>query len=173
MNPVSQNTSPSVQAPTQPSPEMTNLIAQMHDIEAPPPVSWWPIAPGWWLIALLVCFVIYDLTRFGLKTIQHNAYRRQALSLLNTLKPSQTPEFATEVSTLLKRVALTAYPKQRSKITQAHGIVWTNWLNQACPKAVFKTDSTKALSQAPYQSNIVFDASVLKLSAKAWIKLHV
>ena len=32
------------------------LLAQLYDIRDLDPVSWWPLAPGWWVLIVLALF---------------------------------------------------------------------------------------------------------------------
>ena len=57
-------------------------LAQLRDIHLPEPVSWWPPAPGWWLLAVLVLIALVAISVFFYKRYQHNSFRRQALQLL-------------------------------------------------------------------------------------------
>ena len=94
-------------------------LDRLHDIVTPPPVSWWPPAPGWYVgSALLFLSVLLLLIRFGCR-YHANAYRRAALRELQELEQaSRWPELAA----LLKRVALSAFP--RSKVASLTGESW-------------------------------------------------
>ena len=39
-----------------------NPLDQLEPLIAPAPISWWPPAPGWWLLALLALFSWTDLS---------------------------------------------------------------------------------------------------------------
>lgn len=164
--------------PTQTPPEAAGLLEQMHNIDAPNAVTWWPLAMGWWVLIIVSLISIYGLTQFAWHQYRHNAYRRHALSLLGQLTPTADAEFATAISNLLKRVALAAYPQQRAVIARAYGASWINWLNKTCKQPPFADketihNSAEALSHGPYQTNVQFDAVELQRCARAWIKNHV
>lgn len=60
-------------------------LAQLKDLHLPPPPGFWPIAPGWWLLAILCCVLIGLAIRALLIWRRRNAYRRQALAQLKQL----------------------------------------------------------------------------------------
>ena len=31
-------------------------LAQLRDIQLPEPISWWPLAPGWWVLIISVSY---------------------------------------------------------------------------------------------------------------------
>jgi len=35
-----------------------DLIARMRELHLPDPVGWWPPAPGWWVVAVLVAIAL-------------------------------------------------------------------------------------------------------------------
>ena len=60
----------------------SQALAQLHDIHLPTSVGWWPLAPGWYVVAVLILVtfiaVIFLLRRHYLM----GRARRQALQLL-------------------------------------------------------------------------------------------
>src|SRR3990167_10562255 len=38
-------------------------LDQLEPLIAPAPIDWWPPAPGWWLLAVLVPLLLWGLTR--------------------------------------------------------------------------------------------------------------
>mgnify|MGYP001824665194 FL=1 len=60
-------------------------LDRLRDIAEPSPVSWWPLAPGWWcLLAVLAITVILLVLRFY-RQWKADAYRRAALRELESL----------------------------------------------------------------------------------------
>jgi len=107
---------------------MTNDLAsleRLHDIVAPPPVPWWPPAPGWYVLGGVLFFLLALGLVAWLQQYRANAYRREALRELDALEEKQQWQ---ELSVLLKRVALSAFP--RTEVASLTGESWMAWLNQ-------------------------------------------
>ncbi len=108
---------------TNPTPEQ---LQQLKDITLPPQISWWPPALGWQvLITLTILLVLAGLWYYyRYKT----RLKRTALHALQTLPPSvykNNTVLATEVSALLRRVAIQRYGSQ---IAALHGTAWRTYL---------------------------------------------
>jgi hypothetical protein len=92
---------------------LSTSLDQMHDIIIPPSVSFWPLAPGWYALALLV--VTYGFY-VGLKywfTYQKNLYRREALEVLDALQEEDASQEISILLGLMKRVGLQHYGRER------------------------------------------------------------
>src|SRR5262245_52349452 len=93
-------------------------LARLHDIVVPPAVGWWPPAPGWyWLLGFAVLAAL-ALLLHGFAVWQRNRYRREALAELATLERQACDRKTRDgvpagISELLKRTALTAFPRPR------------------------------------------------------------
>ncbi len=158
--------------PAQPTPDMAQLLAQLHGIVSPDPVSDWPIAIGWWILAITLVTLFVSVVYFSLQSYNNNAYRRKALIIIEQMTAEPSPAFATAVSALLKRVALAAFPSQRQSIVGAYGQQWPAWLNEKVAAPLFNENCSRALAEAPYKQNIEFDAQQLRMTTRAWIKAH-
>lgn len=108
-------------------------LAQLRDIHAPDPLGWWPPAPGWWLLlALLVAGLA--LTGWLLyRRYRANGYRRAARrELEHSWARLQTSgdrdRYVHELSQILRRTALTAYPA--AVVNTLHGEAWLRFLDQ-------------------------------------------
>ena len=91
------------------SPEMQAELARLHDIRLPPPVGWWPLAPGWWVLFALLLVVI--MVALALEYRRRRTVRYIALRELSGLKArlaakAPAPDVATELAVLLRRVVL-------------------------------------------------------------------
>lgn len=154
------------------SPQAQQLLAQMHDITPPPPVSWWPPAPGWWILAIVILGLLIWAGRTWFLYRQRNRYRQQANAELSRLTSTDANPLAAQVSELLKRTALTAYPAQHTLIANSFGDDWVALLNQTCRTRPFTEAAAQALSKGPYQPNLQVDEASLKSAARAWINQH-
>ena len=61
-----------------------DLLSQLRDIHAAAPVSWWPPAPGWWVLALLVLVLLVWAGRRMLAR-----FRVYRLSLIHISEPTR------------------------------------------------------------------------------------
>ncbi|WP_394690580.1 DUF4381 domain-containing protein [Hoeflea sp.] len=111
------------------APEIAAQLEQLKDIHLPEPISWWPLAPGWWaLIGGVIVLIIATCTVIAARrrTVRYAALRQlQKLQAAQHDKPL-SPELATEISVLLRRIALRMAPEQL--IGPAHGEAWETYL---------------------------------------------
>lgn len=152
-------------------------LERLHDIVAPPPAPWWPPAPGWlWLLAILGVLVALALLR-GLIHWQRNRYRREALAELRHLEHSagegNTEALLLALSTLLKRVALTAYDRER--VAGLTGTAWFAFLDRT-GGTTFGEGLGQALASANYREcDAGWDANTTRAliaEVRTWIRCH-
>ena len=99
-------------------------LDNLRDIAEPVPVSWWPLAPGWWVV---IAVTAVTLLAFGYRAWQRwkaNAYRRAALAELHSATSDA------DVAEVLKRTALSAFP--RTNVASLTGAAWCRWLSDTC-----------------------------------------
>ncbi len=154
-----------------PSPEALELLSQMHDIAAPTPVGWWPLAPGWWIVAIISLILSSAAFLLWYYNKHQGSYRGSALYLLRQLNNSDDESYLLAINQLLKRVALRAYPRLQAHIVAVHGNAWTDWLSSSCT-ATLPNDALSALGEHSYQANTRFDCKQLEAMATTWIKHH-
>lgn len=156
-------------------------LDQLHDIVVPAPVPWWPPAPGWyWVIGFAVAGLFVVLIR-GFIRWQHNRYRREALAELTRLEPDlgnvdQRAVGLLSLSELLKRTALTAFP--REDVASLTGPEWFAFLDRTGKGTKFSKNLGGVLEQAIHNPRAVsaIDQSLLDelvTAVRHWIKHHV
>jgi type II secretory pathway component PulF len=81
-------------------------LLELRDIHDVPPPGFWPPAPGWWIIALLVLLALIALSRRLLR--RYSRWRRQRVALVMLANIYQAfaqdkdaSRFAAEVSMLI------------------------------------------------------------------------
>lgn len=145
------------------TPDPTDL-ANLRDIVLPPPIAWWPPAPGWWVLGagVLACALLLVL-RFVLR-YRANAYRREAARAL------RDPTAAPAIAAVLKRVALVAYP--RADVARLTGAAWSAFLDRT---GGFPADAAAALHRASLDPSRPLDAAeapVVLAAARTWVRRH-
>lgn len=143
-------------------------LSQLRDIHLPPPVSWWPPAPGWWLlltVLLVTALVLYWMVRRH----RRNAWRRQALQELARLQGSDDATVASQLSILLRRVAISLYPHE--EVAALTGKAWLAFLDDTLGEGTpFQTGAGRALLIGPYAATVEIDSPALLSLAESWIK---
>jgi hypothetical protein len=177
---VKPNSNPIQLAQTQPAEQggRVNPLTELRDLHEPEPVSTWPPAPGWWLLALLILAGLILLTVKALKYNRKRAYRREASHQLMLAREHYRSSgdgsaYAQALLEILKRTALTAYPRDSKRIASLHGEDWLKFLDSTCSTCNFRSPEGRGLLQAAYSAEA--DAFALQQcysEARLWIAGH-
>ena len=96
-------------------------LADLHDIVLPQAPPLWPPAAGFWVLLLVAVVLVFSAWRLYRRMRHRNAYRRFGLAELRRARTVH------EVSVILKRVALAAWP--REQVASLYGRDWVGFLN--------------------------------------------
>jgi hypothetical protein len=151
-----------------------DLMAQLRDIHSAPAVPWWPPAPGWWLVALLVLAVLVWFGRRLLARYRVYQRRQQMLGWVDHLNATVDPHkdpyaYLSTLNRVFKVVALRAFPGQQVAVMA--GPQWTEFLQQHA-SAKQSVEALAVLATGPYQPAPQFDSVAISELARAWIKQH-
>lgn len=151
-----------------------NETLPLRDIHLPDPVSWWPPAPGWWLLVLTL------LLGVALAVWLRHRYRRGALhrttrqaldAITRDWKQSRdTRQLARELSVLMRRLCLSRYP--RAEVAGLTGTAWLQRLDSLLPGEHFQKGIGRALVEAPYAAQVDVDGDALLQLCSRWVQ-HV
>lgn len=151
-------------------------LAQLKDIHLPQPVSDWPMAMGWIVLfsAVFLSLVIYFW--LTLKRWRLIKARRYVLNRLGQLKSEYAHEedavaIAIELSQLLRRAALSAFPRKDVAGLKSHA--WLAFLDQTGNTTAFTQGPGRALQFAPYQSQTTYEVNALFLAVHRWVKFNL
>lgn len=154
-------------------------LAELHDIHLPPPVDAWPPAPGWWILAIVIVAALVALVLWMFRRWRANQYRREALKELANLRRAYD-QYADEAAwlldyeALLKRVALTRYP--RAEVASLTGEAWVAFLDNTIGSHEFSMGPGQVLIDGHYRPaselNAGIDVDALHELGKQWIKRH-
>ena len=131
------------------------MTLPLRDLHLPEPVGWWPPAPGWWILLLILAgLVAYGLHR-AYQRRQRNAARRAALRKLahyqaEYLEHRNPVMLGKQLSTLLRRGMLAYAP--RGEVAGLTGDAWLQWLDRGMPLPYFHTEGGKSLLDLPYRN---------------------
>ena len=143
----------------------TNPLEGLRDIHLPDPVSFWPLAPGWWL-ALLAVIAVALILHFVLRA-RRLSPNRAALCELEKLEEeySSTGDvaaLASGLSSLLRRVSLLR--NDRSEIASAHGEARARLLSTE--KLAFSPAIVSGMEKGMYQNT---STDIPREDALAWL----
>ncbi len=153
-------------------------LSGLHDIVVPAPIApWWPLAPGWYLLAgLLVVLVAWVIWRVR-KRRQAKRYRVEAVAQLRALRRERADpdKQVAQILVLLKRTALGAYP--RIDVAALQGVAWWRFLDRSGGKPRFADGLGAFAEQLAYaqrggEKTSARDLKRLYRAAEQWIKRH-
>lgn len=133
---------------------MDETALPLRDLHLPDAIGWWPLAPGWWgVIVVLGAVLGYVLLR-AYKRWQFNAPRRYAMRELaryesEYLVHRDPVTLGKQLSELLRRGMLAYAP--REDVAGLTGSEWLAWLDRGMPLPYFHTEGGKSLLNLPYR----------------------
>lgn len=142
---------------------MNPALADLRDIHLPDPVSWWPLAPAWWILAGTIFVLLLGAICLFRYWKKHRYYRVKALKKLRSLDKAATEVYLRQVAELVKATALVKYPETASMT----GTQWQQFLSKAMAE-----DIAQLLAVSRYQANPQFDATALQEAVARWIRSH-
>jgi hypothetical protein len=161
-------------------------LEQLQPLIAPPPVGWWPLAPGWWALLALLPLLGWGLWRLhlwraGKKPIVRaelplDPIRIEALAELARLPKPYDGEPAgawlQHINALLKRLCRNHYPGSHSHTL--NGRQWLAFLDNRCPAAGLTR--WMVLVEGAYKPECKLDDKAiagLNHAVETWIRKHV
>ena len=137
--------------------------AKLADIHLPEVISFWPIAPGWWILLVLfilsiLLIIFFKKMRAGKTSRTGKKLKSQAMRELMMIheayKTQGTPQEAVkQLSIFLRRYALSLY--QRDNVASLTDTEWLNFLDQMPEQQShsrpFSQKFSELLTTVPYQ----------------------
>lgn len=153
-------------------PNANNPLEQLRDIQLPEPVSWWPLAAGWWVLVAVGLVALVAGGYWVVRRHQRRYYRRLAQRELDAIF-TQSDDATLQLercSELLKRVALSAYGQPAASLS---GERWVTFLTQRAPSLEMNSDVRKLLVNR-YQPNPEYLRALPALQnyCQQWFQKH-
>ena len=125
----------------------------LRDLHLPDPTGWWPLAIGWWFVAVLLVFGLAWLVRRVWQRRKFYAPMRYALREFAVIEADYLQHrdaviLGKQLSELLRRGMLAYAP--REEVAGLTGESWLEWLDRDLPVPYFHTEGGKSLLSLPY-----------------------
>ena len=157
----------------------TPTTLELRDIHLPDPISWWPLAPGWWFVLAAIVLIIAGvfLFRYYLKK---QALRKTVAAELESIcaqhkKDNNALVLVQSLSILLRRACISFYP--RSEVASLTGDAWLKFLDDSMSDSncqnTFHSEHGRLLATAPYlaeNSKLDIDAEKLIQLCENWLR---
>ncbi|GAB4189030.1 MAG: hypothetical protein Tsb002_15770 [Wenzhouxiangellaceae bacterium] len=146
-----------------------NPLAQLRDIHAAPTPDWWPPAPGWWLLALILAVLLFYIVRGAMRWLRRWRRRRAIIAeFTQTLsrydEHGDRRRLAMELDLLLRRLALLRWGADSAGAT---GEQWLRLWSAAADDPM-----ARLLLTAPYQARPDYDVASLHNWVLARVRDH-
>lgn len=148
-------------------------LSQLKDIQLPDPVPFWPPAPGWLALAVIILLgFIYLLYRFY-RVWQKKAAAKSALKQMHNcylkyLETNHHREYACQINILMKRVALGYH--HPDEVAGLSGDQWLAFLDATGKTTDFTQGPASILASAPYGDNRQFDIQAVNQCCQSWVR---
>lgn len=147
-------------------------LTQLRDIHLPDPVGWWPLAPGWYVLMIVLLLILMFISYRIYQRHVNGLAKNKALELLKIYKDQYDKDrnaqiASARISELLRRVALVYYP--RAQVASIHGDDWIEFLNTTSKNIDFRPVKAMLLD-SPFKTAETVHLKPLFSRADQWIK---
>lgn len=148
---------------------------QLRDIHLPDAPGYWPLAPGWWIVLVILILISYLLIRWYRAYHKKNSTVRLIQDQLHSIRKEYEShknkhQFAVDASMLLKRFV--RHILKDSDAVSLTGKNWMSYLNSRSGKDLF-SGFDKELNQAPYEATVEYDVSAYFATLKNFFPLAI
>lgn len=160
--------------------ETEDPLSQLRDIHLPEAVGFWPPAPGWWIVAILLALALgwaaFLLVRlwqrrqrlqYALWVLSHTGKTYELKAGMEATRNQAGLDLLYALNKLLKRVALVHYPGK--DIASLSGDAWLHFLDESGGTREFTSGAGKALGEGEYRPFFEADPAALQQLARQWI----
>lgn len=152
------------------NPPVQNLDG-LRDIHLPEPVSWWPPAPGWWILLaiIILAFIFVPKIIRRLKFVPLNKVAETDFSSLVASYHSHHDAslFIANLSKLLRQITMSYLG--REEVAQLTGEQWISKLNSLTSNNYFTPELEELLTYAPYKKDSYQNLELLISATQNWI----
>lgn len=148
-------------------------LLQLRDIHLPGQPAFWPPAPGWWLVAVVMIALLTWMAVSALRRYRIQRQRQRVLVALagleHELASERSPDALARVSILLRRLALLRFPRER--VAALTGSAWLRFLDDSGGNGRFAEGPGRILATGPYQRSLPPDLDTIGLVAlvREWV----
>lgn len=152
----------------------------LRDIHLPESVSWWPLAPGWWItlgLFLMAALVVYFLKFMKERQQTERQVLDEFEKLVDSYKTNkEVNQLLVNVSQLLRRVSITRFEDE--DVAGLTGNSWLKFLDdvfsdvKSKPSFSFQGELGELLVSGQYQKSSSIDENKLDqllILSKAWL----
>lgn len=145
----------------------------LRDIHLPDAISWWPLAPGWWISLLLVIILITLIVYFVRRYRNHKLSalylaNKELEQIKNNFDANQNKIVLVKaLSELIRRVSISVF--QRQETAGLTGEEWLTFLDRYTENNAFNNGIGRVLIEAPYQANPDFNSNELLELISSWL----
>ena len=152
----------------------TDALAALRDIHLPEAISFWPLAPGWWmsLIALVAVAALFHFAvRWRRRSVKRAALRELEAVQSDFGSTGDHAALAASLSSVLRRVALARFA--REEVAGLHGADWLGFLAESGSGVGFPAEVGASIERAVYaapNSLSLPDGETWIAAARDWIR---
>jgi len=159
---------------------MNEQTLNLRDIHLPDAISWWPLAPGWWIllatIVSIILFIFIARRIYKSKQLKRDIHS-ELQEIKSTFQQTQNKsQLAKSLSVLLRRASISYYPGAKNNGAGLTGQQWLTWLDNTTQRSQetrqFQSDVGNVLINAPYlpdTADLDFDAQALIEISESWL----
>lgn len=154
------------------------LLAQLADIHLPEPISYWPPAIGWWVLAAIALVLLALIVRKLAAIRRQQKICQYALAELDrcydafsNAEPAGIEQsrlnYVNQFNAVVRRVALVHYPQ--ANVASLDGAAWVDFIRQKGESSLMNEEIAAALQYGRFQKKCDVDVDAMQSFGREWI----